>query len=323
MHAALWLVDIAFTYVGVVVGRGRDRPISPGHFAERYGHVVIVALGESVVALGVAATHAEITPGIAAASVLGIVVIAALWWAYFDVLAVTSHREISRTTGGGAVTARAGLLPLPALADDRRHRPVRPRPPFDDRARRRANRRDLRSSTLRRALAVFLVARSPADPPRLSIRRTTNERLGWIGPGRLAATIAMLLRSPCLRIPGARFTRALRGCVLCSDCVGPRSLRGGTSRCASRTPVARYGDAWIGSDRFRLERAIDRCTRNPSMDENEHQPVGSQCGGGRLGAPVAHQSRSDAVANALRTNATTSRSLRRRDARLRSFPTTA
>ena len=57
----------------------------PAHFAERHGLVVIIALGESVVAIGIGAAGEPLTRGIVAAAVLGIVVISALWWAYFDV----------------------------------------------------------------------------------------------------------------------------------------------------------------------------------------------------------------------------------------------
>jgi low temperature requirement protein LtrA len=57
--------------------------IAPAHFVERHGLVVIVALGESIVAIGVGA-GAGVDGGVIAAAVIGVAVACALWWAYFD-----------------------------------------------------------------------------------------------------------------------------------------------------------------------------------------------------------------------------------------------
>lgn len=65
----------------------------PGHFAERHGLIVIVALGESIVAIGVGA-QAGVDGGVIAAAVLGIAVACAFWWAYFDVaVLMTAQRR--------------------------------------------------------------------------------------------------------------------------------------------------------------------------------------------------------------------------------------
>jgi low temperature requirement protein LtrA len=71
----------------------------PGHFAERHGLIVIIALGESIVAIGVGA-GTELTWGIAAAAALGIGVAAALWWTYFDIVALVSARRLVRAPEG-------------------------------------------------------------------------------------------------------------------------------------------------------------------------------------------------------------------------------
>jgi low temperature requirement protein LtrA len=70
----------------------------PGHFAERHGAIVIIALGESIVAIGVGAKP-TIGAGIVTAAVLGIVVAAALWWAYFDVVAIVAARRLAKASG--------------------------------------------------------------------------------------------------------------------------------------------------------------------------------------------------------------------------------
>ncbi|HET8526688.1 MAG TPA: low temperature requirement protein A, partial [Actinomycetota bacterium] len=103
-QTALWVVALALLYGGALVGRGRGWHISPAHFAERHGLIVIIALGESIVAIGVGAFGLSLTPGIITAAVLAVVVIATLWWAYFDVIAILAQRELSNTSG--AVRAR-------------------------------------------------------------------------------------------------------------------------------------------------------------------------------------------------------------------------
>jgi low temperature requirement protein LtrA len=71
----------------------------PGHFAERHGAVLIIALGESVVALGVGA-HEALRVGVVAAAVLGILVAATLWWVYFDVTAIVARRRLAKAAPG-------------------------------------------------------------------------------------------------------------------------------------------------------------------------------------------------------------------------------
>ena len=66
----------------------------PGHFAERHGLIIIVALGESIVAIGVGA-GAGVDGGVIVAAILGMAVAAALWWAYFDVSALVAGRRLA------------------------------------------------------------------------------------------------------------------------------------------------------------------------------------------------------------------------------------
>jgi low temperature requirement protein LtrA len=81
-----------------VFGSGRWKLV-PGHFAERHGLIVIIALGESIVAIGVGA-EGDVDAGVVAAAVLGIVVAAALWWLYFDVVALVAERRLSKAAEG-------------------------------------------------------------------------------------------------------------------------------------------------------------------------------------------------------------------------------
>jgi len=110
-QTALWGVGLAVLYGGALIGRGRGWHISPSHFAERYGLIVIIALGESIIALGVGAAGFSLSAGIISAAVLGVVVVASLWWAYFDVVAscrnVNSRRRPGRREHGSPATTTA------------------------------------------------------------------------------------------------------------------------------------------------------------------------------------------------------------------------
>jgi low temperature requirement protein LtrA len=57
--------------------------IRPDHFVERHGLVVMVALGESVVAVGIGASHIDISWQMLAVAALGLTLSAELWWVYF------------------------------------------------------------------------------------------------------------------------------------------------------------------------------------------------------------------------------------------------
>jgi low temperature requirement protein LtrA len=72
--------------------------ISAGHFAERFSLIVIIALGESIVAIGAGLTT-DLDAGIIAAAVLGLIVACSQWWAYFDVVAVVAEHRFRRSEG--------------------------------------------------------------------------------------------------------------------------------------------------------------------------------------------------------------------------------
>jgi low temperature requirement protein LtrA len=98
-QAAVWGIALALDMGEPYLFGSEGWHLVPGHFAERHGLIVIIALGESIVAIGVGA-GTELTWGIAAAAALGIGVAAALWWAYFDVVALVSARRLMRAPEG-------------------------------------------------------------------------------------------------------------------------------------------------------------------------------------------------------------------------------
>jgi low temperature requirement protein LtrA len=95
----LWVVAVGLDMGGPYLFGADGWKLVPGHFAERHGAIVIIALGESIVALGVGA-KVHLTAGVVLAAVLGVVVAAALWWLYFDVVALVAERRLARATEG-------------------------------------------------------------------------------------------------------------------------------------------------------------------------------------------------------------------------------
>jgi low temperature requirement protein LtrA len=118
-RVALWMIALAIDYVGpAVIGRGRGWRIAPEHFAERHGLIILIALGESIIAIGVGAGF-DLDAGVIAAAALGIVVVSALWWLYFDVAAILARRRLLQASGiAQAVMARDAYsyLHLPMVA---------------------------------------------------------------------------------------------------------------------------------------------------------------------------------------------------------------
>ena len=93
--------------------------LSPGHFAERYGLIVIIALGESIVAIGVGAEDVSLDAAALASAALGVIVSASLWWLYFDdSLAEVEHRLQAATGAARNLLARDcfAFLHLPLVA---------------------------------------------------------------------------------------------------------------------------------------------------------------------------------------------------------------
>jgi low temperature requirement protein LtrA len=81
---ALWAAALAIQVLSPLVASPGGRfEIRPAHFVERHGALVIVALGESVAAIGISASDQGVTGSLLAASVLGLALTAGLWWAYF------------------------------------------------------------------------------------------------------------------------------------------------------------------------------------------------------------------------------------------------
>jgi low temperature requirement protein LtrA len=99
VQGGLWALALALEYGGVLYGGMVGWRVSAEHFAERHGLIVIIALGESIVAIGIGASGVALDAAVIAAAALGVAVAAALWWAYFDIVALVAGRKLTEMTG--------------------------------------------------------------------------------------------------------------------------------------------------------------------------------------------------------------------------------
>ncbi len=96
-QVTLWVVALAVDY-GVALVRGvAGLRVHAGHFVERHGLIIIIALGESIVAIGSAGL--ELDAGTLLAAFFAVVLAAALWWAYFDLVALAAERRLVAAQG--------------------------------------------------------------------------------------------------------------------------------------------------------------------------------------------------------------------------------
>jgi len=105
VQMALWTAALDVDYAGIYFGGTEWRLPAPAHFAERHGLVVIIALGESIVAVGLSVSDVPLTWSIVLASALAMVIAVCLWWLYFDVVAIVAEHVLAGLTG----RERAGL----------------------------------------------------------------------------------------------------------------------------------------------------------------------------------------------------------------------
>ncbi|MCT2592070.1 low temperature requirement protein A [Streptomyces sp. N2-109] len=98
VQTVLWAAALVADYLGNYLGGARGWRIrSARHFAERHGLILIIALGESIVAISVGMAERPISWPIVVAAVLGLTLASSLWWSYFDVTSLLAEQAFSST----------------------------------------------------------------------------------------------------------------------------------------------------------------------------------------------------------------------------------
>jgi low temperature requirement protein LtrA len=97
-RAWVWLASLVIDVVGTLTVAGLEWRVSPSHFAERFALIVIIALGESIVAIGIGTSQLERDGTYALSVIVAFSGVAALWWAYFDFTATAAERSLRRAS---------------------------------------------------------------------------------------------------------------------------------------------------------------------------------------------------------------------------------
>jgi low temperature requirement protein LtrA len=99
LRPMLWLAALAVGLFGPLLGGISGWRVQPAHFVERHGLIVIIAIGESLIAIGLGARSTEIGTGVIVAAVLGLVVTTSFWLAYFDFFPIRGQQMLADRSG--------------------------------------------------------------------------------------------------------------------------------------------------------------------------------------------------------------------------------
>jgi low temperature requirement protein LtrA len=99
LKPVLWLGALAIDYFAPLLSGSTGWRVEPAHFVERHALIIIIALGESLIALGVGATGAGLDAGVITAAVLGLVVATSFWLAYFDFFTIRAQQMLVERSG--------------------------------------------------------------------------------------------------------------------------------------------------------------------------------------------------------------------------------
>jgi low temperature requirement protein LtrA len=119
LRVILWVAALAVGFLGPLAGGMGGWRVHPAHFVERHGLIVIIAIGESLAAIGFGARGTDLSTGVIVAAVLGFAVATSFWLAYFDFFTIRAQQLLADRSGAQrAALARDAYsyLHLPMVA---------------------------------------------------------------------------------------------------------------------------------------------------------------------------------------------------------------
>ena len=99
LRPMLWVLALAVGLFGPLFASVSGWRVEPAHFVERHGLIVIIAIGESLVAIGLGTRGTALGSGVIVAAVLGLVVVASFWLAYFDFFPIRAEQMLADRSG--------------------------------------------------------------------------------------------------------------------------------------------------------------------------------------------------------------------------------
>jgi low temperature requirement protein LtrA len=119
LRPMLWVAAIALGLFGPLFTDTSGWRVQPAHFVERHGLIVIIAIGESLIAIGLGARRTALGAGVIVAAVLALVVVASFWLAYFDFFPIRGQQMLVDRSGAQRTTLARDIytyLHLPMVA---------------------------------------------------------------------------------------------------------------------------------------------------------------------------------------------------------------
>ena len=101
--SVLWIGALAVGFLGPLFGGMGGWRLAPAHFVERHGLIVIIAIGESLIAIGLGARSADLDLKVIVAALLGLVVASSFWLAYFDFFPIRAQQLLTERQGAERV----------------------------------------------------------------------------------------------------------------------------------------------------------------------------------------------------------------------------
>jgi Bacterial low temperature requirement A protein (LtrA) len=95
----LWLAALIVAFFVPLALRISGWRVQPAHFAERHGLIVIIAIGESLIAIGLGEEASGLSAEVIVAAILGFAVATAFWLAYFDFFTIRAHQLLADRSG--------------------------------------------------------------------------------------------------------------------------------------------------------------------------------------------------------------------------------
>ena len=103
LRPLFWLAALAVGLFGPLLGDMGAWRLEPTHFVERHSLIIIIALGESLIAVGIGTRQTSLSATVIIAALLGLAIATSFWVAYFDFFAIRFRQLLTEQQGAARI----------------------------------------------------------------------------------------------------------------------------------------------------------------------------------------------------------------------------